>query len=227
MAITTTNTNPLVNTGATGTNSGAAVSRATIASNFDTFLQLLTTQLKNQSPLDPLDTNQFTQQLVQFAQVEQQMRQNEQLATIVSLEKAAQSSYALGFVGATVAVDGATARLADNKAAWSFAVEKPAAATINIKNATGQTVYTGNFTMQAGLQNFAWDGRNNNGAQMPAGNYTIQVVAKDAAGQPVAVSTEVQVIVDSVDLTKSPAELSMNGQSFTLDKIKRVVRPTS
>src|ERR1700694_3279755 len=82
------------------------VDNTMIASNFTTFLQLLTTQLKNQNPLDPLDTNQFTQQLVQFAQVEQQMKSNDQLTTLVSLEKSAQSTTALAYVGATVAVDG-------------------------------------------------------------------------------------------------------------------------
>ena len=74
----------------------------TLAGNFQTFLTLLTTQLKNQNPLDPLDTNQFTAQLVQFAQVEQQLKQNDQLATLVSLQKTAQSTAALEFVGQTV-----------------------------------------------------------------------------------------------------------------------------
>ena len=92
-------------------NSSTGVDQTAIAGNFQDFLTLLTTQLKNQNPLDPLDTNQFTQQLVQFAQVEQQLKSNDQLATLVSLEKAAQSTYALAFVGATVAVDGATGQL--------------------------------------------------------------------------------------------------------------------
>jgi flagellar basal-body rod modification protein FlgD len=202
-----------------------AVDRKTIANNFDTFLQLLTTQLKNQNPLDPLDTNQFTQQLVQFSQVEQQMKQNDQLATLIGIEKAAQSTTALAFVGSTVAVDGQTAALANGRANWSFTVPKPASATVTIKNATGQTVYSSGFTMNAGAQSFSWDGRDNNGVQWPNGNYTISVTGKDASGQPVPVSTEVEGIVDSVDLTKTPPDLSIGGQTFTLDKIKRVVRP--
>src|SRR3954471_24172158 len=85
---------------ATGSSS-TAINHAEIASNFTQFLQLLTTQLKNQNPLDPLDTNQFTQQLVQFAGVEQQLRSNEQLQTLVALQKSTQSSAALEFVGKT------------------------------------------------------------------------------------------------------------------------------
>src|SRR5450755_4131873 len=82
-----------------------------IASNFTTFLKLLTTQLQNQDPLSPMDTNQFTQQLVEFASVEQQMKSNDSLATLVSLNQAAQSTTALNLVGATVVVDGSTTQL--------------------------------------------------------------------------------------------------------------------
>jgi flagellar basal-body rod modification protein FlgD len=79
--------------------------------------------------------------------------------------------------------------------------------------------------MQPGQQNFQWDGRDNAGVQWPAGNYTISITAKDTAGQAVSVPTEIQGLVDSVDLTQSPPTLMIGGQPFTLDKIKRVVRP--
>src|SRR6267154_2364876 len=84
-----TGTTPSANSGVT---MNSTSDTATLASNFSTFLTLLTTQLKNQNPLDPLDTNQFTQQLVQFAGVEQQMKQNDQLATLISIEKSAQTT---------------------------------------------------------------------------------------------------------------------------------------
>ncbi|MES1155315.1 MAG: flagellar hook capping FlgD N-terminal domain-containing protein [Pseudorhodoplanes sp.] len=208
-------------------NSSTGVDQTAIAGNFQDFLTLLTTQLKNQNPLDPLDTNQFTQQLVQFAQVEQQLKSNDQLATLVSLEKAAQSTYALAFVGATVAVDGATGQLTNGQAQWNFTVTKPSTATVNISNTAGQLVYSGSYTVQAGAQNFVWDGKGNNGTQWPDGTYTISVTAKDASGSSVAVSTESQGVVDSVDLTQNPPVLSVGGQPYTMDKIKRVVRPGS
>ena len=197
----------------------------TLAGNFQTFLTLLTTQLKNQNPLDPLDTNQFTQQLVQFAQVEQQLKQNEQLATLVSIEKTAQATTALAFVGQTVAVDGQTATLKSGSATWSFQVPKPMSADVTIKSSTGQTVYSGSFTMNTGLHNFSWDGRDATGTLWPDGNYTISISGKDASGQSVSVPTEIEGLVDSVDLNKTPPVLSIGGQDFTLDKIKRVVRP--
>jgi flagellar basal-body rod modification protein FlgD len=213
-----------INSGAATPTNSTGVDRNTLAGNFETFLTLLTTQLKNQNPLDPLDTNQFTQQLVQFAQVEQQLKQNEQLATLVAIEKTSQSTTALAYVGQTVAVDGQAATMSNGQATWSFNSPKPAAATIAIKSTNGQTVYTGTFTIQAGTQNFTWDGRDNNGVKWPDGNYTMSVTAKDASGQSVSISSEVEGVVDSVDLTKTPPVLSIGAQTFTLDKIKRVVR---
>ena len=158
--------------------SATGVDKNSLAGNFQTFLTLLTTQLKNQNPLDPLDTNQFTQQLVQFAQVEQQLKQNEQLAALVAMERTAQATTALAYVGQTVVVDGQTAALKDGQASWSFVAPKPVAATITVKSASGQTVYSGNFTINTGTQNFTWDGRDNNGVKWPDGNYTLSVTAR-------------------------------------------------
>jgi flagellar basal-body rod modification protein FlgD len=182
--------------------------------------------LKNQNPLDPLDTNQFTQQLVQFAQVEQQLKSNDQLGALVNLQKTAQSTQALGFVGTTVAVDGATTKLADGEAQWNYTVTKPAMATVNITNAAGQTVYSTSYAVQAGPQKISWDGKGNDGKQWPDGLYKMTVTAKDANSQTVAVATEVEGKVDSVDLTQNPPVLWVNGQSYTLDKIKRVTKPS-
>ncbi|HET9717201.1 MAG TPA: flagellar hook capping FlgD N-terminal domain-containing protein [Pseudolabrys sp.] len=210
---------------------GASVSRSLdgieIASNFTTFLQLLTTQLRNQNPLDPLDTNQFTQQLVQFAQVEQQMKSNDQLSSLVALEKSAQATTALAYVGATVVVDGSTAQLTNSTAHWSLNVAKPSTATITIKDSIGQNVFTGTISVNPGTQTFTWNGRGNDGRLWPDGNYTLTATAVDANKQSVAISTEVQAVVDSVDLTQETPLLSINGQNFTLDQIKRIVRPNS
>src|SRR5215813_6564886 len=105
-----------------------------LAGNFNTFLQLLTTQLQNQNPLDPLDTNQFTQQLVEFAQVEQQLKSNDQLTTLVSLQQTAQATQALNFVGSTAVVDGSTATLSNGAANWNLNAPKPVNAHIVITN---------------------------------------------------------------------------------------------
>jgi flagellar basal-body rod modification protein FlgD len=198
-----------------------------IAANFTAFLQLLTTQLQNQNPLEPLDTNQFTQQLVQFAQVEQQLRGNDQLATLVALQKSQQASAALDFVGKTVVITGATTNLGSSgTTVWTFSSPKPASATVTIKDSTGQTAFTGNYTVNTGRQDFVWDGIGSNGQRWPEGNYTISIAAKDSSGQTVAITTDVQGIVDSADVTQSPPILTIGQLNFTLDQIKRVVRPS-
>lgn len=231
MAIdTSTSPSPIVATATKGATSATGVTNSvtnskTMAENFTTFLQLLTTQLKNQNPMSPLDTNQFTQQLVQFSQVEQQMKMNSQFETLIQMEKIAQSTAAMAYLGATATVDGSTTKLQNGSADWSFKAAKDSAATITIRDAKGQTVYSGSFSLKAGPQNFAWDGRDNKGTLWPDGNYTMSVTAKDQQGQTVAVSTEVEGTVDSVDLTQDPPVLSIGGQTFTVDKIKRVVRP--
>lgn len=222
MAISATPTIASSGTGASAAN--AAVDNTMIANNFTSFLQLLTAQLKNQNPLDPLDTNQFTQQLVQFAQVEQQMKSNDQLATLVSIEKSAAATTALAYVGSTVVVDGATTALTSEGATWNLKVTKPATATVTVKAENGQTAYTGTFAVNPGDQRFTWDGRGNDGRVWPAGNYTLTATGLDANNQTVGISSEVQAPVDSVDLTQNPPLLSINGQNYQLTQIKRLVR---
>src|SRR6476620_8413990 len=215
-------TTPLPTSSSSGS-SGSTLSSTTdakLAGNFQTFLTLLTTQLQNQNPLDPLDTNQFTQQLVQFASVEQQLKTNDQLTTLVSLQQTAQSTQALTFVGKTAVVDGSTAALTNGSATWELGVPTNANVTISIANSTGQTVFTGSYAVNN--QPFAWDGRGNDGTQWPDGKYKLTATATDTAANSVAVSTQIQGVVDSVDLTQSPPLLSINGQNYTVNQIKSI-----
>jgi flagellar basal-body rod modification protein FlgD len=223
MVDTATVATPVVSA-ASPVTSTAKPANTTLADNFQTFLTLLTTQLKNQNPLDPLDTNQFTQQLVQFAQVEQQLKSNDQLAALVSLQQTAQTTQALNFVGATAVVDGSTTALANGTARWTINAPKPVTANVIVRNSTGQTVFSGNYTVSTGNQVFQWDGRGNDGTQWPDGNYTISVNATDASGQPTAISTQIEGVVDSADLTKSPPTLSIGGHDYTLNQVKQVIR---
>ena len=214
-------TTPLPTASATGAKSSST--STTLAGNFQTFLTLLTTQLQNQNPLDPLDTNQFTQQLVQFAGVEQQLKSNDQLTSLVALQKTAQASQALNFVGATALVDGKTTSLGTNGAAWNLNVSKPASAEVFIKNAAGVTAFSSKYSVNPGDQTFRWDGKGSDGTQWPEGSYTIEIVAKDASNQPVPVITQIAGVVDSADLTKTPPLLSIGGQTFTVDKINKII----
>ncbi|MGJ5181235.1 flagellar hook assembly protein FlgD [Bradyrhizobium oligotrophicum] len=198
---------------------------STIAGNFQTFLTLLTTQLQNQNPLDPLDTNQFTQQLVQFAGVEQQLKTNDQLASLLTMQQATQATQALAFVGKTAVVAGSTTTMTDGKASWDLSIPKDCNLTVNITNSVGQTVFSGKYSASAGNnQTYNWNGQGNDGAQWPDGLYKITTVATDVTnGSPVAVSTQVKGTVSSVDLTQQPPLLSIGGQTYTVNQIQRIV----
>jgi flagellar basal-body rod modification protein FlgD len=202
----------------------SALASSQIAGNFQSFLTLLTTQLQNQNPLSPLDTNQFTQQLVEFAGVQQQLNTNDSLATLVSLQQTAQSTQALGFVGKTAVVNGSTATLTNSKATWQLSVPSNSDVTINIASSTGQTVYSGTFAVAAGNnQPFAWNGLASDGTQLPDGSYKLTATGKDSAGNTVAITTQVEGVVNSVDLTQSPPLLSIDGQTYTVNQIQSIV----
>jgi flagellar basal-body rod modification protein FlgD len=216
---------PAASTGSAATTAGV-VDNTEIASNFTEFLQLLTTQLQNQDPLSPMDTNQFTQQLVEFAQVEQQMKSNDSLSTLVSLQQSAQTTQALQLVGSTVVVNGSTAQLANGSATWSLNSTQPATATVTITAPTGQTAFTGTYTVNSGAQTFSWNGQGNDGTLWPAGNYTLTATATSASGQSTAISTQVQGTVSSVDLTQTPPVLLVGGQNYTMSDIQQIVAPS-
>ena len=204
--------------------SANALANTQIAGNFQSFLQLLTTQLENQDPLSPLDTNQFTQQLVEFAGVQQQINTNDSLSTLVSLQQTAQSSQALQFVGKTAVVKGNTATLTNSETTWELNIPTASNVTVSIANSSGQTVYTNTFAANAGNnQVFNWNGLGTDGTQNPDGSYTLTAVAKDSNGNNVATTTSVAGVVSSVDLTQSPPLLSIGGQTFTVNQVESIL----
>jgi flagellar basal-body rod modification protein FlgD len=207
---------------ASGAAATSASDRTTIAENFDAFLLLLTTQLKNQNPLEPLDTNQFTQQLVQFASVEQQIKSNETLNALLTSSRSSIVSTAAGFVGMQVTADGATTRLSDGKAEWRLNVARAATAAISIRDRDGNVVATATKALTAGGQSYAWDGRTSTGQAAPAGDYTITVTGRDVAGQTVSVKTEIAGRVDSVDMSGDEPVLMIGGVQVPLKTVKSI-----
>lgn len=212
------------NVTSTPSSSSTSNSAARIADNFDQFLQLLTTQLKNQSPLDPLDTNQFTQQLVQFASVEQQIKTNDNLASLLTANQTANLNNALGFVGANVTADGTTTSLQNGTATWQINAPKTGTATITIKDKSGNEVYAAQKVITAGDQSFVWDGRTTNGTNAPAGQYTIVVAARDASGQAFSIKSEISGTVDNVDVTSEIPVLKIGDISVPMTSVKSIRR---
>jgi flagellar basal-body rod modification protein FlgD len=197
-------------------------SQGTIAASFDQFLTLLTTQLQNQNPLDPLDTNQFTQQLVQFSGVEQQLKTNTQLETLVAQNKASHMAMAANFIGTTITADGATASLSDDKAQWSLKSASAGTAIFTVTNQNNQTVYTETRSLVPGQQSFLWNGRDQNKVKLPAGEYKLSIAAKDANGRPVTVSTEIEGQIDQVRFEGDRPILLMGGQAIPYERVRTI-----
>ena len=198
-----------------------------LAGNFDTFLQLLTTQLQNQNPLDPLDTNQFTQQLVEFASVEQQVNMNTNLQTLISLQQTNEATSAMQLIGVTAAVKSNTAALSNatgTPATWSFSVPSPATGQLSITNSSGQTVYGGTVTLSPGNQTFTWNGQGTNGITWPDGNYTMSINATGANGKAVTISTEVKGTISGIDLSQNPPQVLIGGQDYPISAIQSISR---
>jgi flagellar basal-body rod modification protein FlgD len=212
---------PTSSVGAATTSASSLVGQQQIAGNFQQFLQLLTTQLKNQDPLSPLDTNQFTQQLVAFASVEQQLKTNTDLDQIVTQNKISQATAALSFVGKQVTADGATTQLKKGVAVWNVTSPKPAAASISILDQNGNTVWTGQQTLNTGAQVFSWNGSTSNGTIAPDGLYTLRIVAQDAA-QPVDVSMQFTGTVTGVDLSGSQPLLQVGSSYLTISQVSAI-----
>jgi len=193
----------------------------TIAGNFDTFLSLLTTQLQNQNPLDPLDTNQFTQQLVEFSSVEQQLKSNDYLSNLVQATQNSQNNAAVSYIGKTVTSSGINADLKNGAATWSFNVPQAATVTATIKDANGNQVYTETGKISAGNGQFNWDGTETDGSVAPAGTYSITLTGLNSQGAYVAVSTESTGVVSGVDLTGTQPSL-IGSQTVKLSDVTSV-----
>jgi flagellar basal-body rod modification protein FlgD len=231
-----TTASPVVSGTTTATSSSSSSSSASstnalasqqIAGNFQSFLQLLTTQLQNQNPLSPLDTNQFTQQLVEFAGVQEQLNTNDSLSTLVSLQQTAAATQALDFVGKTAIVSGSTAAMTNSSATWELNVPANANVNVTITNSSGQTVYSGVVPMNSGQQPFTWNGQSSDGTQWPDGQYTMTASYSNGSGSTVAIPTQIAGTISGVNLSQSPPLLIINGQSYTVSQVQTISNPSS
>ena len=180
---TTTNTSTTNSSSATAASTGAAAGKATLGTNFNTFLNMLTTQLKHQDPLSPMDSTQFTNQLVQFSSVEQQINANSNLEKLIKLQQTAQTSQGISYLGQTVEVAGNDLALQDGSASLSYTLPKEARdVKIQIKDSSGKTVNTITGEAASGRHDISWNGKDSDGKQLDDGRYSVQVMATGPDG---------------------------------------------
>ena len=209
--------------GQTNTESKSASSLAKLSENLDSFLTILTTQLQNQDPLSPLDTHEFTNQLVLFAGVEQQIQQNNNLEDLIALQRNNVATGAVSYIGKQVEAEGRTTTLKDDEATFIYTLPEDAnAATLTVVDSSGDLVLLTRAETAAGRHEFVFDGKNSLGNTLPEGAYTIEVTAADANDQPIDVSYTIFGTVTGVDIEEGEATLRLDDITVPLSQVTRI-----
>ncbi|MGG5808890.1 flagellar hook assembly protein FlgD [Falsiroseomonas sp. CW058] len=194
-----------------------------LSADLGTFLTLLTTQLRNQDPTQPMDANQLTQQLVQFATVEQQLQGNRTLERLLTLQQAGQLAGAAALVGRRVTVEGDRLPLQSGAAEVGLpAAGRARTARIEVSDAAGAVLRTEDVTLAAGVSAWRWDGRDARGVQRPDGAYRVAVRGLGADGMDVPLSFTVAGLVTGAGREGGDLVLRMGGVTVGFDRLREL-----
>lgn len=197
-----------------------------LATTLGDFLLLLTTQLKNQDPLEPMNSSEFTSQLVQFASVEQQISQNRNLEELIKINRINRAASVVSFLGKRIEATGDTTVLSNGYAEWNYALPEVAEdVTLTITDSDGETVFetTGEGTI--GAHKFVWDGLDRSGEPLPEGEYTLTVAATDVEGAAIVATTTIVGHVTGMETVDDDLILSIGGIGVPFDKVLSVQPP--
>lgn len=204
----------------TETAPGQISSLANLAENFDNFLTILTTQLQHQDPLSPLDSNEFTSQLVQFTGVEQQVLQNQNLEQLIELQQEGQTVAAVSYIGNTIEAAGNTNMLIDGGATFSYILPATAeTAIMQVFDSSGDLVFQQNVTPTAGIHDIVWDGTTLQGGTAPDGAYSFAITAVDAEEQPIDVTHRILGRVTGISFEEGKTILGIGEVGVPLDVV--------
>jgi flagellar basal-body rod modification protein FlgD len=233
--MTTSATSAINSTAATTSTAAAAAStnagRTRLADNMNMFLTLLTTQMKNQDPTAPMDSNQFMTQLVQMTGVEQQLAGNDLLKQLVA-NTGANLSSAVGLIGKEVRATTADANLSNGQAKWNYSLSANATdVKIEVLDSKGlpvRTLAASADDLKAGEHAFTWDGKDNSGAPEPDGAYTLRITAKDAAAKSIPSSIFVQGLVTAIQQQDDGTSvITVNGGKVAISAVTSVTQPVA
>lgn len=195
---------------------------ALLNQNFETFLSLLTAQLKNQDPLSPVDSNQFTAQLTQMAGVEQQLLTNDLLTSLLAAQQGGGLSGAAHYIGKEATAVWSATELKDGKASWSYELAGDAAsAKLQVLDGAGKVVWEGDAPDKTtGVHDFSWDGKTSAGGQLDDGGvYTLKVVAKNATGETVDSQVLTRGRITAVELYDGQPYLTVGNAILPLSSV--------
>ena len=202
-------------------------SRTSLADNFELFLTLLTEQLKNQDPLDPLDSNEFVNQLVDFSGVEQAINQTETLESLLALQGDQASANAVSYIERDVVYEGDTLALdADGRGAWTYTADGADTVSIAVLDESGGVVFETSAQPSTGRQSFDWDGVASDGTVFTTGVFTLSIAALDEAGDAAPVTTNARGRVTGVDFVSGSPVLDVSGVAVALGNVRSVTQPT-
>ncbi len=196
--------------------------RTSLATNFDTFLTLLTAQLKNQDPLSPMDSTDFTAQLTQMTGVQQQLLTNDLLTSLLAAQNGGGLANGSNYIGKEVTAVWSADKLTDGKASWSYELGADATkATLSVLDSTGKVVWTGPATeLKTGTHDFTWDGKTTAGGQMSDGGvYTLKIAATNAKGDAISSQVLMTGTVSGVELYDNVPYLNVGNTIIPLSTV--------
>ena len=204
-----------------------ALGKSQLATSYDTFMKLLTAQIKNQDPLSPMDSTQFTQQLVQMTGVQQQLYSNDLLKQLVSNTGTGMSD-AVSVIGREVTAASDKAIVKNGEAKWSYNLGKDAASVkIEVLDSNGRTVAVSSPTnVAAGDQSFTWNGTDLGGVKRPdGGEFRLRVTPVDAGGATITSKVFQRGVVTSVEQVDGQPVLSLGNARVPWSAVTSVRQP--
>ncbi len=209
----------------TSSNAQIASGQQSLNTDYNSFLKLLTTQLQNQDPLSPMDTNTFTQQLVAMNGVQQQLLGNNLLQTLVNQSGGPAS--AVGLIGQTIQAQATTATMADGGVKWTYDLGgQAAAAQMQVLDSAGKVIYTAKAPdLTKGQHVFSWDGTTTSGGKATAGDYTLKITANDASLKGMSPGIFIEGVVTGVTNSNGVAELNLGSTMVPYNSLT-TVKPT-
>ena len=206
---------------------GAQDSGAALAGNFNTFLKILTAQIQHQDPLQPMDSAQFTQQLVQFSGVEQQIKANSSLDALIKASQSTAGASLSGYLGKTAEIKSSAAQFtgAGDIVHWRYILPTEATtSTVTVRDAAGHVLYSEAGQKSAGAHDFVWDGKLLNGKTAKDGPYWISVVAGDANDKAITPTQSVVATITGVDLSYGEPALTTTTGVYSYSDVKQLIQ---
>lgn len=193
-----------------------------LGSNFNQFLTLLTTQLKNQDPTSPMDANQFTQELVQFTGVQQSVATNTNLTQLIKLQQGSEVLQSASVVGHKATVTAGQIALQNGSGAVAFTAPAVETVQLAIVDSAGRPVRDVTLAATAGSNSWSWNGQDNAGNQLPDGAYGIALETGTNDSAAIAIPFSVVGTATGLINGASGTQLQLGAVSVGLDKVQSI-----